>query len=93
VFVSEARKSVAIRGVVERLSVIIVLSRRYPDAKIIFSAGSDDLFRHDLKEAHYVKPWLENMRVAAERIVLEDQARNTYEHAVYCYRIAKPKAS
>ena len=91
--VSAARRQVAVGGAVERLSEMVALARRYPDAKIIFSAGSGDLFRQELKEAHYVKPWLETMGIEAERIVLEDQARNTIENAIYCYRIAKPKAS
>jgi uncharacterized SAM-binding protein YcdF (DUF218 family) len=75
--VSESRGVVALDDNAERDVTMVELARRYPDARLIYTgAGNWPPFvrRHGL----------------AERVVFEDQARNTYENAVLSKQLASP---
>jgi len=89
--VSVARGQVSLGSAVERLTAMADLADRYPNAKLIFSAGSGDILHPELKEANFVAPVLARMGLDTNRLVLEDQARNTFENAVNCFRLADPK--
>jgi len=88
---SHARGSVAVGSSVERLLAIIELGNKYPQSKLIFSAGSGDPLQQELKEAHYVGAFLEQAGFDSTRVIYEDQARNTVENAELSYQIAQPK--
>jgi uncharacterized SAM-binding protein YcdF (DUF218 family) len=88
---SVARGQVSIGGAVERLTAMAELADRYPNAKLIYSAGSGDILHPELKEAHFVAPVLARMGLDSGRLILEDQARNTFENAVNCFRLVEPK--
>ncbi len=88
---SEARGQPVISGAVERITAASKLAVQFPDAKVIFSGGSGDLFRQELKEADYVAPIFQQLGVSPERIVFENQARNTVENAEITLRIANPQ--
>ena len=75
---------------VERIIEGAALARRFPDAKVIFSGGSGDLFDPEAREAHHAKSVFQALGVSPARIVFEDRARNTYENAFYAKQIAKP---
>ena len=68
-----------------------LLSNRYPKAKLIFSGGSGSLFLQNYKEAKVIAPLLRQLGIDQERIILEDQSRNTFENAVFSHRLVKPK--
>lgn len=89
--VSQQRGQASVGGAVERLLALVELGQRYPDAKIIFSAGSGDPLQQQLKEAHYVGPLLQRMGFDPSRVIYEDQSRNTVENAINTYAIAAPK--
>ena len=75
--VAESRGMVAFHGNAERDITMVELARRYPDARLIYTGTSNwppFVRRHGL----------------AERVVFEDQARNTYENAVYSKQLASP---
>jgi len=88
---SQARGQPVIGGAVERLTAASELALLFPEARIIFSGGSGDLLRQDLKEADYVAPFFSQMGVGLERIVFENQARNTVENAEISLKIADPQ--
>lgn len=88
---SEAREYPVLNEAVERLLVAADLGKRYPDAKIIFSGGSGELIRTEKKEAYFAATLFEWFGIERGRIQFEDQARNTYENALFSYRIAAPK--
>jgi len=88
---SEARGQPVIGDAVERLTAASQLAILFPDAKVIFSGGSGDLHRQDLKEADYVAPFFQQLGVPPERIVFENQARNTVENAEITLKIANPQ--
>lgn len=89
-YMSNARGQIAIGGGAERVFELGRLANRYPDAKLVYSAGSGSLFRQELKEADYVQPLLDAMGVAPSRLIIENQSRNTHENAVFTRDLVKP---
>lgn len=77
----------------ERLTALVELSRRYPAARVVFTGGSGDFARQDVKEAHYVATLLRNLGVPEGRVLYEDQSRNTHENAEFAKPLAAPKDS
>lgn len=74
------------RGVAElneagdRLTDAVALARLYPEAKIVFSGGEGIIDRGE-PEAATAERFLLSQGIAPQRLVLEDQARNTDENA------------
>lgn len=89
--VSAARGSVALNEAAERLTATAELARRYPDARIIISGGSNALMFEEEIEAVYAVRQLEALGVAHDRITAEEQSRNTIENAVFSRLVANPK--
>lgn len=85
------RGQISIGGAVERITEGAALSRRYPQAKVIYTGGSGSLFFQEWKEARAVEPLFRQLGIAPGRIIYEDQSRNTYENAIFSKTIAKPK--
>lgn len=82
-YVSASRGQVALNGSADRAFAFADLAQRYPDAKLVYSAGSGSLGRQALKEADFVLPVLSRLGIAPERVILENRSRNTYENAVF----------
>lgn len=93
--IAAARGQAALSSTAERLFAAVALARRYPDAKLVFTGGSGDPFRQDLKEAPIVRKVFTALGlgpdIAAGRVIFEDQSRNTYENAVFTRRMVKPR--
>jgi uncharacterized SAM-binding protein YcdF (DUF218 family) len=91
-FVTKARGQAALNGAVERLTEFAVLGRRYPDAKLVFTGGSGDVFRQHVKEADVLGPTLKDvLGMDPDRLVFENQSRNTHENAVFTHKLIQPK--
>jgi uncharacterized SAM-binding protein YcdF (DUF218 family) len=80
-----------LNGSVERVTVIPLLARTYPHARIIYSGGDASLLADEGREANYLYPLLDSFGVPRERVMLEDRARNTYENAVFTKQLMQPK--
>ena len=91
--VSAARGAIALNEAAERIVVTAELARRYPDARIIFSGGSNALILTEKPEVVFAVQQLEALGVARDRITGEEQSRNTIENAVFSRLIANPKPS
>ncbi|MBG0809814.1 YdcF family protein [Methylosinus sp. H3A] len=89
--ISMARGGVAFNDSAERLTATVELSRRYPQARILFSGGSSSLRGSPFSEAQVAGRFLEQMGVDPARIILEDKSRNTFENAVYSRELASPR--
>lgn len=85
------RGQISIGTAGERITEGAALASRYPDAKVIYTGGSGSLFFQELKEARAVTPLFRQLGVRPERLIFEDQSRNTYENAIFSKRIAQPK--
>lgn len=88
---SQERGRPAIADAPERLTALVELARRYPAARVVFSGGSGDFARQDVKEAHYTAMLLANLGVPEGRVLYEDQSRNTRENAEFTKLLAAPK--
>jgi len=89
---SKIRKQTAISGAVERITVSSRLALSHPGAKLIFSGGSGTIRNQDVKEADYAAGLFTSLGVPADRLVLEREARNTWENAKFTMELAAPKA-
>jgi uncharacterized SAM-binding protein YcdF (DUF218 family) len=88
--ISAARNDIALNESAERMTVVAELARRYPNARIVFSGGSGALIFRDGTEAEFALRLFETFGIARDRIVAEDEARNTIENAVFSKALAKP---
>ena len=89
--ITRSRGQVAVGGAVERLTELARLARLYPDAKLVFTGGSGDLFNQDLKEANVIAPFLETIGLDPSRVLTENQSRNTHENAVLTRALISPR--
>jgi uncharacterized SAM-binding protein YcdF (DUF218 family) len=89
--ISAARGAVALNESAERITVAVELARRYPNARIIFSGGNAALLREGGVEAAFAVQEFEALGIPHERIIAEEQSRNTVENAVFSRLLAQPK--
>jgi uncharacterized SAM-binding protein YcdF (DUF218 family) len=78
-------------GGADRLIQAAALANRYPRARILFTGGSANLIATESKEADQAAEIFVSLGVARERLILERQARSTYENAVFSKTLAAPK--
>jgi uncharacterized SAM-binding protein YcdF (DUF218 family) len=88
---STTRNDVALNEAAERMTALVELARRYPNARIVFSGGSPALFFSEAPEAEFAVRLLQSLGIPRERILVEEQSRNTVENAVFSKLIAQPK--
>jgi uncharacterized SAM-binding protein YcdF (DUF218 family) len=81
--VGAARGVPALNEAAEREIEAVMLSRRFPDAKIAFTGGDAAIFYKSASEASGFAALLTSMGVAADRLILEAKARDTYENATF----------
>ena len=81
--VTEAHDQVSLNGAAERMTAIIRLMCQYPDAPVIFSGFSGRFIRRALSESDRTLRFFEEMTGQTDRIILENQSRNTYQNALY----------
>jgi uncharacterized SAM-binding protein YcdF (DUF218 family) len=89
--ISAARGAVALNESAERITVAVELARRYPNARIIFSGGNAALLGEGGLEAAFAVQEFEALGIPHERIIAEEQSRNTVENAVFSRLLAQPK--
>lgn len=89
--ISAARNEVSVGASAERLTVIPELARRYPNAKIVFTGGSANLFGGE-REGDYAEKLLATFGLPPGRVIIERDARNTVENAELTKALVKPKS-
>lgn len=90
--VSRVRNDVALNEAAERITVVVDLARRYPDARIIFSGGTPTLVFDEVPESQFALRLFESLGLPKGRVIAEDKSRNTIENALFSKAIAQPKA-
>jgi uncharacterized SAM-binding protein YcdF (DUF218 family) len=88
---SFARQQVALNDAGERVTATVELAHKYPNARIVFSGGNGALIPGRLREADFALHVLEDLGVPSNRIMLEREARNTAENAIFSRRLIAPK--
>jgi uncharacterized SAM-binding protein YcdF (DUF218 family) len=89
--ISAARGQVSLNSAATRLTALVPLARRYPEARMIFTGGSGTLLSQEVKEAVHAKEFYRQIGFDPERIVFEDQSRNTRENALFSKDIMTPE--
>jgi uncharacterized SAM-binding protein YcdF (DUF218 family) len=72
------------------VSVIPDLARRFSNAKIIFSGGTDDLSGSEVSEANIVKQIFVSWGISADRILIEERSSTTEENARFTAQSTNP---
>ena len=88
--VSTARQITETDEAGDRLIETIRLAQLYPDARIVPTGGVAAISTRTESEAATMQRLMLSFGIAPERIVLEDQARNTDENADYTARLLGP---
>lgn len=93
-FIAAARGQIALTGSAERLVAAARLAHDYPDARLVFTGGSADPLRQDLKEASTARQVFVQLGLGdamdAGRVLFENQSRNTHENAVRTFELVDP---
>jgi uncharacterized SAM-binding protein YcdF (DUF218 family) len=91
--VSAAHGATALGDAAERLTAAAVLSRRYPGARIIYTGGSAEVVGRAEKEGPWARVLLVDLGVDPDRLIIEEDSRNTWENAVFTERLVRPRPS
>jgi uncharacterized SAM-binding protein YcdF (DUF218 family) len=75
----------------ERLNRALELAQRYPQARLVVSGGLG--YGTLVSEAHAMAKYLRAHGLPAERIVLEDRSRNTYQNILFTQRVLASQGS
>jgi uncharacterized SAM-binding protein YcdF (DUF218 family) len=89
--ISAARGQVSLNSAAARLTELVPLARRYPEARLIFTGGSGSLLSQEIKEAVYAKEFYDKIGFDSSRIIFESQSRNTRENALLSKEVINPK--
>jgi uncharacterized SAM-binding protein YcdF (DUF218 family) len=82
----------SIKAAADRLTGMMILARRFPDAKVVFTGGSGDPLHPELREAPMVRRLLQALGSELDgRILFEEDSRNTHENAVFSLALARPR--
>ena len=88
---SIARDQITVNDAGEREIALADLARRYPQARLVFSGGSGTMREHPISEAEIISRYADTLGVPRNRLILEQQSRNTRENAVFSARMTQPK--
>ena len=88
---SAGRGMPIIKAAADRVTAMIALGRRHPEARIVYTGGSGDPLAQDDKEAPLVKALLEEMGCDSGAISFEERSRNTRENALFSREMMAPK--
>ncbi|MBX3531010.1 MAG: YdcF family protein [Rhizobiaceae bacterium] len=75
----------------DRFVEAAVLARRYPAARVVVTGGSGALALEGEADGDTAPRLLIGLGVEAERLVLENKSRNTYENALFTKEMLNPK--
>jgi uncharacterized SAM-binding protein YcdF (DUF218 family) len=75
----------------ERLTIAARLARDLPDAKIIHTGGQGTFIQGQVTESEGAGQLFRDFGIDADRIILEDASRNTWENAVFTKELVKPE--
>ena len=88
---SIGRDQITVNEAGEREIALADLARRYPQARLVFSGGSGSMRDDAVSEAEIVSRFADTLGVPRNRLILEQQSRNTRENALFSARMVQPK--
>ncbi|HSV30172.1 MAG TPA: YdcF family protein, partial [Candidatus Omnitrophota bacterium] len=87
---SAARGQAQLGAAAERVTALVPLAARYPDARLVYTGGSGSVLDQDRKEAPVARQFLSSLGLDPDRVAFEDRSRNTRENALYSREIVQP---
>ena len=75
----------------ERLFSFAALAMDHPEAKLVYSGGSGSLTTQELKEADLARIALKRLGMDTNRVIFENQSRNTFENIQLSKAQVSPK--
>ena len=88
--VSAIRDTVELNEAGERLTEVLRLAHRYPDARIVFSGGGEPLVFAASNEASLARTLFDGTGIDPARVTFESRSRNTAENAAFSYADIDP---
>lgn len=88
---SEKRGQFQIGSAIERITSLVELAQKYPEAKVVFTGGTGSATLPQYKEADGVKKFLSLFRIDQDRVIYERESRNTFENAKLSKELLKPQ--
>ena len=88
---SEKRGQFQIGSAIERITSLVELAQKYPEAKIVFTGGTGSTSFQEFKEADAVKKLMPLFSIKQDRVIYERDSRNTFENAKLSKELLKPK--
>jgi uncharacterized SAM-binding protein YcdF (DUF218 family) len=85
------RSEVALNGAAERITAMLVLARRHPSAKLVFTGGSGDMFDQIHRESDRLRRLVAAFGIDKSRFLFERDSRNTIENARFTWRHLRPQ--
>jgi uncharacterized SAM-binding protein YcdF (DUF218 family) len=77
---------------IDRIIASAELAHRYPNVRIVFSGGNNNLVYSDAaREADFATPVFESFGLSRNRLIIERRARNTEENAEFSKALVSPK--
>jgi uncharacterized SAM-binding protein YcdF (DUF218 family) len=84
---------ISINGSAERLIESVGVIKKFKNSKVIFSGGSGVINRPDLGHSQVAELFYKKMGLEGNRIIFEDNSKNTYENILFSKKIANPQKS
>ncbi len=88
---SRDRATPVLTSAANRMTTFVMLARRYPQAKLVFTGGSGDIEQGVSNEAKYARILLEQLGLPPDRVVFENTSRTTWENALNTSALVKPQ--
>ncbi len=89
--IGASRGQVTLGDAATRITAGVVLARRFPEARLVYTGGSNALVSDIGGEAEDAKRLWTDLGVDPRRIAIEDQSRNTDENARFSRDLLHPR--
>ena len=88
---SRDRGTPTLTSAANRLTSFVILARRYPNARLVFTGGSGDIVQGVSNEAEYARILLDQLGLAPARVLFETASRTTAPNARDCAALVQPQ--
>jgi uncharacterized SAM-binding protein YcdF (DUF218 family) len=88
---SAIRQQIALNESAERVTALIELARRYPDARLVVSGGIGSLIAGPGHPARALEAFYREQGLDLARVTFEEDSRNTLENAALAKELARPR--
>jgi len=89
--VTGVRGDTALTMSAERITITARLAKQLPDALIVHTGGQGIIVSSQATEAEGAARLFEDFGISPDRIVLEDESRNTWQNALLAKELVKPE--